>query len=130
MAKLRLHHDLTLRKLENATTQMADQFRIFATETCSEITTYELKSEQEARQRRNQHSKVKGSKLQSTGAPTGSADAMTSPASRRRKVFSIQTYKFHAVGDYVETIRKFGTVDSYSTEVVSSSHKLLAVVDS
>jgi len=29
------------------------------------------------------------------------------------------TYKYHALGDYVDTIRRFGTTDSYSTQPVS-----------
>jgi hypothetical protein len=38
---------------------------------------------------------------------------------RRTKHFNIQTYKFHVLGDYVSSIRQFGTTDSYSTEPVS-----------
>jgi hypothetical protein len=38
---------------------------------------------------------------------------------RRPKTFNLNTYKFHSVGDYVSTIRKYGTTDSYTTEIVS-----------
>jgi hypothetical protein len=38
---------------------------------------------------------------------------------RMPKTFNLQTYKIHALGDYVEAIKTFGTTDSYSTEVVS-----------
>lgn len=41
------------------------------------------------------------------------------PPRRRRKTMNLNTYKVHALGDYVETIRKYGTTDSYSTELVS-----------
>ena len=41
------------------------------------------------------------------------------PAGRRKKTFNLNTYKAHALGDYVETIRRYGTTDSYSTEPVS-----------
>jgi hypothetical protein len=41
------------------------------------------------------------------------------PVGRRKKTFNLNTYKAHALGDYVETIRRCGTTDSYSTEPVS-----------
>jgi hypothetical protein len=37
------------------------------------------------------------------------------------KTLNIFTYKFHALGDYVRSIRVFGTTDSYSTQLVNSS---------
>ena len=38
--------------------------------------------------------------------------------SSKKKTLNLNTYKFHALGDYVATIRLFGTTDSYSTQVV------------
>lgn len=52
----------------------------------------------------------------------------------RKRSLNLQTYKFHALGDYVQSIRLFGTVDSYSTQLVcatylspvhSSAHRLI-----
>lgn len=37
------------------------------------------------------------------------------------KEFNFQTYKFHGLGDYVSTIRRYGTSDSYSTEPVRAT---------
>lgn len=37
---------------------------------------------------------------------------------RRFKVLNLNTYKDHSLGDYVDTIRRNGTTDSYSTEPV------------
>lgn len=37
---------------------------------------------------------------------------------RLLKEFKLNTYKNHSLGDYVETIRKYGTTDSYNTESV------------
>jgi hypothetical protein len=34
------------------------------------------------------------------------------------KTLNLNTYKFHALGDYTRMIRRYGTTDSYSTEVV------------
>ena len=36
------------------------------------------------------------------------------------RLFNLLTYKLHALGDYVRTIRFFGITDSYSTQIVSS----------
>jgi hypothetical protein len=41
--------------------------------------------------------------------------------SRQSKTFNLQTYKLHALGDYVSSIRRFGTTDSYSTQPVRDS---------
>ena len=35
------------------------------------------------------------------------------------KTFNLNIYKFHALGDYVDMIKMFGTTDSYTTQVVS-----------
>lgn len=46
---------------------------------------------------------------------------------KRRKEFSLKTFKFHSLGDYPATIRQFGTTDSYSTEPVSD-HDILCLL--
>ena len=46
------------------------------------------------------------------GAPLGNL-------SKQRKYFNVVTYKYHALGDYAKTIQRFGTTDSYSTQIVS-----------
>jgi hypothetical protein len=38
------------------------------------------------------------------------------------KTFNLNTYKVHALGDYTSHIRRYGTTDSYSTEVVRVAH--------
>ncbi|KAG1802386.1 uncharacterized protein BJ212DRAFT_1449998 [Suillus subaureus] len=35
----------------------------------------------------------------------------------RLKKFNFSTYKFHAMGDYVRTIKLFGTMDSFTTQI-------------
>ena len=37
---------------------------------------------------------------------------------RQPKQFNLNTYKYHALGDYCNTIQRFGTMDSYSTQPV------------
>jgi hypothetical protein len=61
-------------------------------------------------------------------APEGNPAPSTCPkfsngtgAACRIKKFTLNTYKYHACGDYPNTIRRYGTTDSYSTEIVSCS---------
>jgi hypothetical protein len=42
---------------------------------------------------------------------------------RRHKTFNLGTYKLHSFGDYVRTIRQYGTMDSFSTEPVRDMAK-------
>jgi len=49
----------------------------------------------------------------------GSLDGSATAEGRRPKKFNLQTYKYHSLGDYPDTIRQYGTSDSYSTEPVS-----------
>jgi len=37
---------------------------------------------------------------------------------RKRKTLNLATYKYHALSDYPETIRRFGTTDNYNTQIV------------
>lgn len=102
LAKLRLHHDLTLKLLEHTTTLLGAQIRLFYRDTCRKVQTKELRREAEARARRE----VK------------TADG-TASSSRKPATLNIFTIKFHFLGDYPSVIRRFGTTDSYSTETVS-----------
>lgn len=47
-----------------------------------------------------------------------SPDNPSDPRRRKKKTMNLNTYKVHALGDYVDTIRRLGTSDSYSTELV------------
>ena len=80
--------------------------RAFRDITKEKLNTMELPSETAARARRSLA--VKG------GANT------VQPRGPLKKVLNLQTYKFHALGDYVQSIRLFGTVDSYSTQLVGN----------
>ncbi|KJA12764.1 hypothetical protein HYPSUDRAFT_210144 [Hypholoma sublateritium FD-334 SS-4] len=44
------------------------------------------------------------------------ASKAKSAVGRQPKHLNLKTYKDHSLGDYVESIRRNGTVDSYSTE--------------
>jgi hypothetical protein len=98
LAKLRMHHDLTLKLLDYTTTLLGAQTRLFNHETCSKVATKELQKESEAREKRQ------------GGVASGT---------RKGVKFNIFTIKFHFLGDYTTNIRLLGTSDSYSTETVS-----------
>lgn len=79
--------------------------REFKTKTCDNIATVELDREVQARARRLAREK-----------PTAAATA----GGKQSKTFNLSTYKFHALGDYVSSILRFGATDSYSTQPVST----------
>ena len=56
--------------------------------------------------------------------PSGDAHC---DAAQRPKVLNLNTYKWHALGDYTSAIRQFGTMDSYSTEIVSVIHRIIPI---
>jgi hypothetical protein len=108
LAKLRMHTDATLAVLDSETTALGKQLREFESSTCSIFRTRELKREMRARERRE---RAKG------GRPV--IGDQESTEGRKQKLFNLQTYKVHALGDYVSTIQRLGTTDSYTTSIVS-----------
>jgi len=106
LAKLRVHSESTLNHLEAQTKILGQQMRAFRDTTKDSFNTVELPSETAARKRRS---------LATEG------DTSTRPRGPLKKVLNLRTYKFHALGDYVQSIRLFGTVDSYSTQLVCVS---------
>jgi hypothetical protein len=106
LAKLRMHSDLTLEIMDEVTTSLGKAFRQFQNDVCPTYNSKELPREASARRRRHQNADANG-KINST---------RDEPL---QKKFNLQTYKYHALGDYVKTIRQFGTTDSYSTTTVS-----------
>jgi hypothetical protein len=94
LAKLRLHTDSTLDLLEAVTREFGRLMRQFRDKTSDKFNTVELPRE--------------------SGTRNGGS------RSSKKKTLNLNTYKFHALGDYVTTIRLFGTTDSYSTQLVSS----------
>jgi hypothetical protein len=54
----------------------------------------------------------------SDAAPGSQVGILPKGTGRRRKTLNLNTFKGHSAGDYVNTIREYGTCDSYSTEPV------------
>lgn len=103
-AKLRMHTDTSLAILDDATTCLGISLRYFSTTTCPAFDTQETAPEQAARGRRQQ------------------AAQSSAPTTRRARTFNLKTVKLHFLGDYVESIKRFGTTDSISTAPVSINH--------
>lgn len=104
-AKMRLHTEHTLRRLDTLTTELGKLMRDFEQSTCLHFQTFELPREAEARKRRyaNAHPSETDSNF----------------GAKRTKSLNISTYKWHSLADYVPAIRLFGGVDGFSTQLVS-----------
>ncbi len=111
-----MHTDQTLEVFEDTTVCIGAKFRAFVNKTCTSFDTRELARETDARKRREQK------KAQSQPQTNQSAGAsVTGKNQAKRKTFSLRRYTYHAFGDYANTIRQFGTSDSFSTEPVSNT---------
>jgi hypothetical protein len=59
------------------------------------------------------------SAIPEAGVPTQTGPPLCN--SRQLKTLNLNTYKIHALGDYVSAIKAYGTTDSYTTETVRYS---------
>ncbi|KAI6118591.1 hypothetical protein EV401DRAFT_2179576, partial [Pisolithus croceorrhizus] len=110
--KLCMHTETTLFHFGNCTTCLGQAFRKFSQDCCSKFTTYDLPCETMAcaRQRGAQSAKM------------GTVENTTTGVASKCHVFNMSTYKLHVLGGYVKSIWEFGTMDNYSTQVVSGSY--------
>ena len=120
LAKLRLHTESTVTALEASTNRLGIVLRKFVSVTCEAFDTRELPSEEARRGRQKAALAKKGQmamparkKRRLMALPN---DQGVGQAQRRR--FSLNTYKLHALGDYSNTIRLYGTPDNYSSQTV------------
>ncbi len=112
LAKLRQHTDLSLDILDLVTIQLGELLRKFQDKTCTAYETRELQREASARTQ-------KATKKSSGTKGPSSSQAKKQIKGKHPKTLNLNTYKDHSLGDYVYSIRQYGTVDSYSTELVS-----------
>jgi hypothetical protein len=125
LAKLRMHTDVTLELLSQVTISLGTKIRAFQEKTCAAFSTYELERERAARVRRQDKIKKAAVGTNSNAQKGTKATTRTnsqpqkSSSGRQPKQFNLNSYKYHALGDYCNTIRRFGTTDSYSTQPVS-----------
>ena len=102
----------TLQHLERLTTELGQLMRKFRDATQSGFVTFELPKETGAQKRRQKSGK--GKEKAAAGNTSG----------HKSKILNLFTYKWHALGDYVCTIRLFGGTDGFSTQVVSNIYFL------
>ncbi|THH19110.1 hypothetical protein EW146_g1980 [Bondarzewia mesenterica] len=113
-AKLRLHTETTLGFFDTTTTSLGQLIRRFSTTVYSAFITQELPQEEAARGRR----------IAALAARSeGSGPVRQQAAGTKQKFFNMSTYKLHALGDYIKTIRLFGTTDNYTTQVGELEHR-------
>jgi hypothetical protein len=115
LAKLRLHTESTIDSLEHSTTQLGKLLRRFVSTTCKAFDTRELPSEEAAQARRKAALVMKPGTSKGRSQPSSKA---VKPRLNGRKTLSLNTYKIHALGAYVNAIRTFGTTDNYTTQAV------------
>lgn len=93
LAKLRMHTESTLELLEACTRSFGSLMRQLRNKTFADFNTVGLPKE-----------------------------SRKSASSRKKRPLNLNTYKFHSLGDYVRTIRLFGSTDNYSTLTVRRQH--------
>ena len=115
-----MHTNRSLDLLDNVTTHLGKQMRLFTSTTCAAFKTRELRKEAIARINR---AKISVTQQKASAPPHLNATTSKKQESQHKKAksFNLNTYKLHSLGDYVATIRRIGTTDSYSTERVSVS---------
>jgi hypothetical protein len=101
-----MHSETTLSVLDQTFKRLSRQLRKFGDFTCTAFTTMELLKEKAARERKTARER------------SGLANPVAEGGNRKAKKFNLSTYKFHAMGDYVRSIRLFGTTDSFTTQIV------------
>ena len=105
-AKLCLHTTNTLNFLDASTKSLSQSVRKFM-DTAKVYTTYKLPQEMTAH----------GWQVAVLAAKSG-ASIPQNPTKCKQKKLNLQTYKFHALGDYADTIQEWGTMDNYLTQLV------------
>ncbi|KAK0224951.1 hypothetical protein EDD85DRAFT_778146, partial [Armillaria nabsnona] len=102
-AKLQMHTEMLLLVFERFTSILGTLMQKFKHE-IDVLDTCKIPKEREARA----HQQINSSKKKGS-------------APKKKKMFSLSTYKYHAMGDYPAMIHAFGTTDLYSTQSVSDS---------
>ena len=96
--------------MDDVTAILGAELCAFQSNTCSIFSTRELKQEAEGCYWCQAWTRtLNGQSSRDNLQPTGAC---------HKKTLNLQTYKLHTLGDYTETIRWYGTMDSYSIQLV------------
>lgn len=114
--------------LDSETTVLGQELRNFQSKICPAFETRELRKEANSRNKKaaDRKSKSASEKKKPVGKSKSSGKSNSklvdppgvNDEERKLIAFSLDTYKAHSLGDYVDTIKQLGTTDSFSTEVV------------
>ncbi len=107
LAKLRLATEATVIGLEGSTRRLGRLYRRFLKTTCTIYETRELPAETAVRGRR-----IAALTRKKPG------EEHIHALNSKKITLQLNTSKFHALGDYATYIRKYGTTDNYSTQLV------------
>jgi hypothetical protein len=107
LAKLCQHTSRTLDKLSELTTKLGNEMRAFK-DSSANLEVFETPREHSTRQHQA------AARAQHLTISAGS----TVQVSRKRCELNLNTFKFHALGDYAATIAQYGTTDLFSTQTV------------
>jgi hypothetical protein len=99
-SKLRAQTDFTLDDLHTYLKRLGQSIRWFSTKVCGEIEAFETPREAAKRMRKALRQGGKVSK------------------EKQPRQFGLEKYKLHALGDYVEHVKMFATLDNYNTQMV------------
>ena len=132
LAKLQMHSDSTLTLLEDLTVEFGKLMHQFCDLTCSQFQMVELLWEEATRCWRQMKQQATTS---SSASPTTNSLSKTPPSGhswpqsssgsgQKAKSFNLFTIQFHFLGDYVCHIHLFGTMDSFSTQLVCNFNPL------
>ena len=116
-AKLRLHVDKTLDSFEIVTTDLGRLGRRFARVSAEKFAPEPTPEEQASAARQRTRA---ATKKQTRSQTVPRKQGRSRKKGKTKKVLNLFTYKWHALGDYVRWIRRYGTTDNYTTQMVSS----------
>jgi hypothetical protein len=115
-AKLRMHTDPTLKHLRWLTPKIGRLMRDFKNTTCAQFKMFELRQEVAARGRQEIRTAKAGATADGLSFAEGHpapdvALAAPTQTRKKKKTGNLNTYKWHALGDYITTILLFGPTD-------------------
>lgn len=121
LAKLRLHTEATLKALKQLTAQFGNEIRAFAQLT-QNLNVRETPKEYQRRRKQYEAARSRSKSKRPASSQKVANDG------RRRCTLNLETYKFHSMGDYVRCIERYGSSDSYSTQIVCHRYRFLFVI--
>ncbi|KAG9093781.1 hypothetical protein FRC06_011376 [Ceratobasidium sp. 370] len=114
LAKLRLHTEFTLGVLKRLTTQIGAEMRAFV-ELTKNLDIRETPKEYACRKKQYESTRLRTTSTQKS--KRSSKPQTKSDDGRHKCTLNLETYKFHSQGDYVRCVERYGTTDSYSTQI-------------